>query len=609
MTSALSGLASRYRSLLLPCLMGLAVFSGILLAGWLTQRTVHVQIRLDTPIPGSVKIYCRTAAREGFGEAKCITVPTSGTPAAADVFVPAHQLCGLKFCFGPASGEFTILGGIVGNIPLPPWKYWSFSPNIIVQGDVGETLKLHFSDDGADHYMQVSFRRPIPSASRPRILSRGRLALLLPLALAAALVIAHLFAPRAGMSYYGKGTVAFLGWICLLSVMFFFFVVGIRMASCGVDMADHVAIADNIIISDLCHPISFWRHNYYPMWHLLVRLLKLMFHLESSVIAAGLANGFCYNACLIGIYAYLKRVFQNVNPCYLVLMAFIVCTCGCMMGPWVEFNYLYENTHNSWHNPTNAMVKTLALPCVLFTASMWDGLLVRCRNLTHMPPSKTASDRWLIMPWPQVIALGVILTLTELAKPSFIQVYLPAMFLFFAGWFLVDRKSIVPSLVLSLSWIAPCLVLLSQYMLAFEPGNDGGIGFGFMKVIGRYKHAGLNQFYAIAFPLAALATSLLRRKLHTEDILCWLMLLVGTGMRLFLFEQGPRMIHGNLGWGHAVALYLVWVMSVRQYVDLAISQKGLSSRLGFWTLSILLVLHELTGFWKMYEMMCLGRWL
>ena len=394
-------------------------------------------------------------------------------------------------------------------------------------------------------------------------------------------------------------------WICLSFAMAFFFFVGVRMASIGCDMGDHIAMANDIRLENLRHPLLFWQSNYYPMWHLLVKLFEAVFHMN-GVLAAGMVNGLCYNACLIGIYAYLRKSFRTVDPCGLVGLAFAVCTVGCMLGPWLDIPHLYENTQNKWHNPTNAMVKALALPCVLLTARLLEGLPGRGGRRTGTLPTDATLDCRFRPTWPQVMALGVLLTLTELAKPSFIQVYLPTMFLFCFGCFWVNRKSIVPSLALSLSWLLPCLVLLSQYILAFDSEGSGGIGFGFMAIVGRYDHAGLNQFYAVAFPVVSLIAAILRRRVHIEDILCWLMLSIGMIMRLFLFELGPRMLHGNLGWGYSVALYLVWVIGIRQYVDLAVSQNGIRCRTAFWALSVLLFLHVLTGFYKMYDMMCLG---
>ena len=384
-----------------------------------------------------------------------------------------------------------------------------------------------------------------------------------------------------------------LSWFCLLFVATFFFFVGIRMAVCGCDMRTHIRLAESISIEDLLCPIEFWKQQFYPLWHLAVKLVKVVFHFEDSVLAAGVVNGCCYNACLIGIYVFLKRTFRTVDSCALIFMAATVCTVGCMLGPYVDFRYLCENTPNSWHNPTNMMVRALALPCVLLTTRLLD--------------KSSSSGSISRIQWRWAMVLGLLLVLSELAKPSFIQVYLPTLFLFLGGWWLVNRKkSVAAVLPISLALLMPCLILLMQYVLVFGSRGDGGIGFGFMKVIGQYEHSGINMLYAVAFPVAALIASILRRKIYAEDIFCWLMLLVGLAMRLFLFERGERMAHGNLSWGYALSLYLVWVASIRQYVDIAVSQNSARMRWAFWGLSVIMFLHVLTGFYKMYEMMCLG---
>lgn len=383
-----------------------------------------------------------------------------------------------------------------------------------------------------------------------------------------------------------------IGWICLLLVMAFFFFVGVRMAEVGCDMPSHIRQAEGIGIQDVLCPLEFWKRHYYPMWHVLVKLVQSMFRLESAVSAAGVVNGLCYNACFLGIYVFLKRAFANVDRCGLIGMAVVVCMVGCMWGPGVCLERLYENTPNSWHNPTSWMVKPLALPCLLLAVRL-------LKDSARLDAPRR-------LPWPRILLLGSGLVLAELAKPSFFQVFLPALALFLAWRFLRDRRSLVPSLQISLVLLVPCLMMLAQSFLAFSHGGGGeGIGFGFMKVVGQYEHPWLNQLYGVTFPAAALAVTALRRKVRTEDVLCWTMLLIGETIRLLVFERGLRMMHGNFSWGYLAALYLVWIMAIRQYVELAVS-KDVRCRWAFAGLSVPLLGHVLPGAWKMYQMMCLG---
>lgn len=127
------------------------------------QRAVPVQIRLSAPPPGGVQVYYRRTPAESFSQDRCLHLRPTGTPAVAEVSVRAHQLCGLRFDFGSAPGDVTILGGMVGDYPLPKWKEWRFSSVTMPEDALEGSGVLKLFSDMEDPYMSVSFRRPIPS--------------------------------------------------------------------------------------------------------------------------------------------------------------------------------------------------------------------------------------------------------------------------------------------------------------------------------------------------------------------------------------------------------------------------------------------------------------
>lgn len=127
------------------------------------QRAVPVQIRLSAPPPGGVQVYYRRTPAESFSQDRCLHLCPTGTPAVAEVSVRAHQLCGLRFDFGSAPGDVTILGGMVGDYPLPKWKEWRFSSVTMPEDALEGSGVLKLFSDMEDPYMSVSFRRPIPS--------------------------------------------------------------------------------------------------------------------------------------------------------------------------------------------------------------------------------------------------------------------------------------------------------------------------------------------------------------------------------------------------------------------------------------------------------------
>lgn len=174
------------RRLVLSWVAGLVVFAEILLVcrNYCARSKVHVRMRLDTPSPCAVQVYFKTFPRQEFKKQRSLSARAEETPEVLDAVIHVAELYGLRVDFGVAPTEFTILGGEVGDIALPTCENWSFSPNVIAQ-DIGDgAWKLKFFDDGADHHMQISFRRPIPLA---RAFKWKKFMSLLPFAIVVAL--------------------------------------------------------------------------------------------------------------------------------------------------------------------------------------------------------------------------------------------------------------------------------------------------------------------------------------------------------------------------------------------------------------------------------------
>ena len=152
------------RTLIRP-VIGVLVAAGILVSGFAfhLQREIPVQIRLAASPPQGVQVYYRTKPDEAFSQKRVRYLRPFGTPATAEVSIHAHQLCGLRFDFGSAPGEVTILGGKVGDHPLPKWKDWRFSSVSVSEDAMDEAGTLKIFSDMMDPYMSVSFRRPIQS--------------------------------------------------------------------------------------------------------------------------------------------------------------------------------------------------------------------------------------------------------------------------------------------------------------------------------------------------------------------------------------------------------------------------------------------------------------
>lgn len=173
---------------LLPraCLAGLAVFAGMLVIGlpFYIPRAVRVEVLLGAPVSGGVQVYYRTDPTGNFRQERSIHARMRGVPVIARADIPSRQLHGLRIDFGSEPGDVSIRGGNVGDFPLPQWKYWSFSRDVTLKSDVGESGELKLFSDKKDPNMAVALRRAIPAR---RTFNSQRFTLLLTLAVAISL--------------------------------------------------------------------------------------------------------------------------------------------------------------------------------------------------------------------------------------------------------------------------------------------------------------------------------------------------------------------------------------------------------------------------------------
>ena len=182
------------KSFLPPLAAAVAVFAGTLAVAWrhfAEPGFVRVRVRLAEPVPGGVGVCYATHPAQRFEAWRRIPVVAAGTPAVAEVFVPAREICGLRIDFGSGGGEIEVLGGEVGDISFPAWDKWSFGPGVAAEVFSGGSGALKLVCDGGAAVMQVSFRRPVPLS---RGFDRKGAATLLVLSLALSVAAGALYA-------------------------------------------------------------------------------------------------------------------------------------------------------------------------------------------------------------------------------------------------------------------------------------------------------------------------------------------------------------------------------------------------------------------------------
>jgi hypothetical protein len=215
-------------------------------------------------------------------------------------------------------------------------------------------------------------------------------------------------------------------------------------------------------------------------------------------------------------------------------------------------------------------------------------------------------------------ALAVLLVLSNLSKPSFIQVFYPAIFVLMFLWLFAYRFRNFPFGMQLLVCCLPSVGLMGmQFLSAFygtTNSDSAGVVIAPFKVAGLYTdNIAISTLLVLAFPLLMGLCSIIRRTFDWTDFFAWVMLLVGMAEKFLLAEGGSRMAHGNFSWGYIIALYLLWFVSIR---DLAVWKGRLAGEISVWRVfsiigfllcGLVLLAHFVSGIYYLYYLIVLGN--
>ena len=403
----------------------------------------------------------------------------------------------------------------------------------------------------------------------------------------------------------GKILSAFV-WSAVCILLFFVFVGGIVR---GVDTQDypiHIKIASGISMEGLLHPLTFLKENCYPVWHILARTLMKVFGCEGRTAAIVLTVG-----CLLGTWACAAFYFLRKYREYEWEVVLAACVLLILVMPiWLPFFnpniMLGQGGPNLLHNPTFLMGRLFAFPCFLWYVAIMEG--ISKETALHMNACR-------------FIALSVLLLLSTLSKPSFVQMFFPAMFIL-AGFKVIRhcKRMVYPIVVVAMSFIPTLLLIGLQTWFSFYSShigspsvNESGIGIAFLKV---WSLSSPNVFVsillAIFFPLIVLLWSIWARKVSTADVLAWIMCGVAALQGGFMYEKGPRWMHGNLFWAWNLALFIVWftsidrlIMLTREYVN---GNVTIRQNCWFWCAIVALSLHLVSGICYLWRVLLWGNY-
>ena len=386
-------------------------------------------------------------------------------------------------------------------------------------------------------------------------------------------------------------------WAMILIGVMVLFTCGFVTSLVGVDYEAHNEIALMLKFRD---PIGTFRDHPEPLWHIFVAVIVKLTHIRVEFAAGIVTAAFVLFSFFLTYFA-IRKAVPDVEGSVVAFFCIILHIVIAIYVPWFNKEpYIGQGSPNIWHNCTSIAIRPIALLVVLLVIKE----IEQCR----------ASDFNRNVSVPRGIGIAILLVLSCLAKPAFVQIFYPSIFTLMVVWLIMyNGRSLRMGLQLVLVCLPSLLLTILQFVLAFYGTNKhaGGVTIAPFLVAGmRTPNIPLSMLLALAFPLMMLVLSIVYKKCGWLEIFAWIHLIWGSVWRLLLAEKGDRAPHGNFTWGYILALYLVWFVAIRSFVQIFYDrqeeeQKGQFPL--FIIAGILLALHFISGIYYLIYLVFLGN--
>ena len=298
----------------------------------------------------------------------------------------------------------------------------------------------------------------------------------------------------------------------------------------------------------------------YPLWHWCVKGVLKIFKVKLRT-AASFVSAAMVVLTYISSFFFMRLSTRKVSPVFMAIINFFLFTAGALhIHAFNKYYYLGQGSPNIFHNPTHIAVRLFALPAFFILASVLDRI---AENGFQTKISKK-----------EEAVLCILLALSALAKPTFLQTAYPAL-LFMFIWLMVKSQGKVlrNGIELIICTIPSLLILIYQYSFTFS-GNGGenaaeaGMELNFMEVWRLYTPSPLlSLLLSSLFPLIIFGITVCRKETKMSFVLAWVIYLTGLCEQSFLMESGERAKHFNFSWGFNLGLFIVWWQSASYLVN------------------------------------------
>ena len=368
-------------------------------------------------------------------------------------------------------------------------------------------------------------------------------------------------------------------WLLLILTGIFSFALFMRLLQHPTsDISVHTTWAGECTFSDLT---TFVRHGAHPMWHVLVTIVTLLgvpLNPASALVTAAvkvIEVWLIHRLLTVALHNHLSRGMISI---FAAVCAGVMCLFVPFYNPTV---YLGVGSPNTWHSCTQLMAQIFMLVCVPYTAWCYD-----C--FTHRLIAQGQETR---LPWMQAIVLGVLVFLSLLAKPTFMQAFLPAACLFFLWQWIRHPKNSRFFVQIILCVLPAVLFMIFQFLYYFGIIVPWQASMVVEASGNKLLDTLIRVVLMIAFPIYTMIACR-EEKADTTYVLTLVFNAVAIVEFLILGENGRRSADGNFGWGMMGAALMLWVVCLIRFLKAAGWKKSSKRHLIGW---ILLGWHLFSG--------------
>lgn len=359
------------------------------------------------------------------------------------------------------------------------------------------------------------------------------------------------------------------------------------------------------------------------LWHIIVRFVfdHLLHDLyRSAAIVTAVMDGIAY----LLVFRTFDQALQKKMPQWLLaLVTFAPFLASALTWPGGSL-YAGAGGLNTWHNPTNIMVRPFAAAVFYMTVRIYN----RRRCGAHSILASGADFTFRGGFWKQfrepvytkaeLVLYPLFLLLSVYSKPSFLQFFAPAIFIFLLVDVFRTKGMLLPfCMKLALAYLPAVFIMLMAVKSYFPSGAtvtadaaqtaaaagaSSGVSIYFIKSAfsgpGDFLRSLLEQLLYLVRPCAfPLLIFLIGRKnggYRPMTRLAVICLLVAFAETLLFHETGTRAAHGNFLWGMYLASWLVWTIGAGEYAGL-VTEKSKDGRIALYAGTPLLAWHLVCG--------------